>query len=72
VQTVTNLDEDDTDIIAHRQQQFLEILRLGRGLLTEDTATDLGQSVDNLCNLSPEDVFYVLNGVVGIFNNVME
>ena len=29
VQTVADLDEDHADIVAHRQQQFLEVLSLG-------------------------------------------
>ena len=37
LQTVADLNEDHADIVAHRQQQLLEVLCLCRGLLTEDT-----------------------------------
>ena len=72
MQTVAYLDEDHADIIAHGEQQLLEVLRLGRGLLSEDTAGDLGQSVDDLRDLMTEDILDVLYGVVGIFYHVME
>ena len=72
MQTVADLNEDHTDVITHRQQQFLEVLCLCRSLFTEDTSADLGQSVDDLCNLRAEDVFYVLSGIVGILYDIME
>ena len=72
MQTVADLDEDDTDVLAHRQQQFLEVLRLSRCLLSEDTTADLCQSVDNLRNLRTKDVLDILCGVVGILHDIME
>jgi hypothetical protein len=38
VQAVADFDEDDADVLAHRQQQLLEVLRLSRSLLAEDAA----------------------------------
>ena len=72
MQTVANLDEDDADVIAHGKQQLLEVLGLSRGVVAEDAATDLGQSVDDLRNLRTEDILYVLGGVVGILDDIME
>ena len=72
VQAVTNLDQDDSDVITHGEQQFLEVLGLCRSLVSEDATTNLGESVNNLRNLWPEDVRNVFYGVVGIFDNIVE
>ena len=72
MQAVGNLDEYHTDVVAHRQQEFLEGFCLSRSFVTEDTAGDLGQSVGNLCYLGTEDVFYILHRVIGILHHIME
>ena len=72
MQTVADLYQDHTDIVAHRQQQLLEVLCLCRGLFTKDTTTDLRQSIDDLCDLITEDVGDVLHGVVGVLHHVVE
>ena len=38
VEAVADFDENHANVIAHGEQQFLEVLCLGRSLLTEDTA----------------------------------
>ena len=38
VQTVSNLDEDDTNIIVHCQKKLLEVFGLSRSAVTENTA----------------------------------
>ena len=72
MQTVANLDKDDANVVAHGKQQLLEVLCLGRGLFSEDTAADLGQSVHNLRYLRAKDVLDVLCGVVGVFHHVVQ
>ena len=72
MQTVGNLDEDHTDIVAHRQQQLLEVLCLCRCLLAEDAARDLRQSVDNLGHLRAKDILDILCRIFGIFHHVVE
>ena len=72
MQAVGNLDEYHTDVIAHRQQEFLEGFCLSRGFVTEDTAGDLGQSVGNLCYLGTEYILDVLHRVVGILYHIMK
>ena len=72
VQPVAYLDEDDTDVVAHRQQQLLEVLGLCGSLLAEDAAGNLCQSVDNLRYLRSENVLYVLDSIVGIFHHVVQ
>ena len=72
VQTVAYLDEDDSYVVAHGEQQLLEVFCLCRSLLSEDAATDLRQSVNNLCYLGSEDVLDVLYGVVCVFHHIVE
>ena len=72
MQTVADLDEDDADVVAHREQQLLEVLGLCGGFVTEDAAGDLGQSVDDLRYLFTEDVLYVLDGVFRVLHHIME
>ena len=72
MQTVAYLDENHTDILTHCKKQLLEILCLCRCLLTEDTAADLCQTINNLCDFGTEDVGNVFNRIVGIFHNVVQ
>ena len=72
VQTVGYLNQDHTDILAHGEQQLLEVLCLSRGLFAKDASADLCQSVDDLCNLRTEHVLDILNGEVGILHNIVE
>ena len=72
MQSVAYLDDDHTDIIAHGEQQLLEVLGLCRCLFAEDTTTDLGESVDNLCYLGTKDVLDVFNGIVGVLNHIVQ
>ena len=72
VQTVAYLDEDNTNIIAHRKQQFLEVLSLCRSLFAKDTTGNLCQSVHYLCNLRTKDILHIFNRIVGIFNNIVQ
>ena len=72
VKTVAYLNDDNTNVVTHREQQLLEVLGLCRSLFAEDTTTDLCKSVNNLCNLCTEDILDVFNGVVGILNNIVQ
>ena len=72
VETVADFDEYDTDVIAHGQQQFLERLGLCRCLVAEDATGDLGESIDNLCNLLAEDVADVLHRVVCVLHHIVQ
>ena len=72
VESVGNLDEHHTDILAHGQQQLAEVFGLQRCLVAENAARNLGQAADKLGNLGAELLLDVLNGVVGIFNHIVE
>ena len=42
VESVADFDEDDPYVVAHGEQQFLEVLCLCRGMVAEDASTDFG------------------------------
>ena len=72
VQTVSNLDEYDAYVIIHGQQQLLKILCLGRCLIAEYSARNLGQTVYNLRYLGTENILYVIGCVICVFNHIMQ
>ena len=72
VQTVAYLYQNHPYVVAHRQKQFLEVLCLSRRLFAEYASGYLRQSIDNLRNLAAEDVFYILNRIVCVFDDVVE
>ena len=72
MQTVADLDEDHANVVAHRQQQFLEILRLSRCLVAKDAAGNLRQAIDDLRHLGTKDGLDVLHGVVSVLHYVVK
>ena len=72
VQTVGYLDEYHANIFAHRKEQFLEILGLLRCLHSKYSARDFCQPIDYHCYLLAKEVAYVLDGVVGILDYVVQ
>ena len=72
VQTVANLNQYHSDIVAHSEQQLLEVFGLSRSLVSEYTTTNLGKSVYNHSYLRTEDILDVFYRVVGIFDNIMQ
>ena len=71
MQTVTNLYKYNSYVVAHGEQQLLEVLSLCRGFVAKDTATDFCQTVNDESYLFAKDILHVFNGVVGIFNNIV-
>ncbi len=72
MQSVGNLNQDDSDVFAHGEQQLLEALRLDRCLVAEDAARNLGQSVYDLRYLRAEDVGDVLDRIVRILDYIVQ
>ena len=72
MEPVAYLDEDDTYVIAHCQQQFLEVLGLCRCFVSEYSARYLGQSVHYLCYLRPEDILYIVYCIVSVFDDIVQ
>ena len=72
VQPVGYLYEDNADVVGHGKQQFLEVLCLRRGAVAEDAARNFGQSVNDLGDFGAEDVFDILDGVIGVFHHIVQ
>ena len=72
MQAVSYLNENDTNIIAHRQQKFLEILSLSRCMVTKDATRDFGQAIHNLGNLRTKHVFDIFHSVICILYHIVK
>ncbi len=72
VEAVGHFDEDYADVLAHGEEKFTEVLGLDRCFVAEDAARDFGETVDNLCYLWAEVLLDVFDGVVGVFDDVVE
>ncbi len=72
VQTIGELDQDDADILGHRQHHLLKIFRLGLGLGFKLQMGQFGDAIDNIGHRSAKLPFDA--GVVdfGIFDHVMQ
>ena len=72
VQTITYLDENDADVVAHGEQQLLKVLSLCRGFVAKDTTANLGKTIYNLGYLLTKDVGDVFYSIVGVFHYVVQ
>lgn len=72
VEAVGHLDEHHSDVLAHGEEEFAEILGLCRSLVAKDTARNLGQTLDYAGNLTSEVLLYVLDGIFGVLDDIVE
>ena len=72
VQTVTDLYENDADVIAHSEEEFFECLRLSRGLVAEYSSAYLSDSIHYLRNLRSENILDIFYGVVRILYHIVQ
>ena len=72
VQAVGYLDEDDTDILRHGEEQLLEVFGLCRCLVAKDATRNLGEPIDNLCYFGAEEVGNVLYGILSVLNHIVQ
>ena len=72
VETVCNLDDDNTNVVVHGDEQFFEVLSLRRCVFSENATRNFSESVHNLCDFLTEHIFDVLDGVVSVFHDIME
>ena len=72
MQAVAYLNKDYAYVVAHGEQQFLEVFRLCRRLFTKYSSAYLRESIHYLRHLGTEDVLYVLHGIVGVFHHVVQ
>ncbi len=72
MQTVGHLEEHHPYVLAHGEQELAEILGLGRGLVTENTTGNLGETLDDLGNLLAEMLLDVPDSELSVLNHIVE
>ena len=72
METVCQLDEDDADVIDHRQQHLAECLGLALLRGGESDRTDLRDPLHDVGHLGTEELVDALDGREGIFNHVVQ
>ena len=71
VEPVGDLDEDHADVVREGQEDLAEVFGLFGGVGVE-YAGHLGESVDHRGDLGTEDSFHVLDGVLGVLDDVVQ
>ena len=72
VEPVGELDEDDPDVLGHRQQHLPDVLGLLLLVAVGGEARQLGHAVDELGDLRPEALLDVGQAVLGVLRDVVE
>ena len=72
MQPVGQLDEDDTDIVRHRQHHLAEILRLFFFIAPKRDLADLGHPVDQMHDVLPELPFEFVRRGDRIFQRIVQ
>ena len=72
VQAVSHLYEHDANVLAHGEEELAEVFCLRGGFVAEYAAGYLGESAYEFGNLFAELLLDVLDGVVGVFDNVVQ
>ncbi len=72
MQAVRQLDQQDADVVGHRQHQFAEILGLLSALGEQFELRQLGDAIDQPCDLGAEIRLDVGDGGGGIFHRVVQ
>ena len=72
VETVGELDEDDADVIHHRQQHLAEVLGLALLARGEGDGADLGDAFDHVGDLGPKQLRDALRRRQRVLDHVVE
>ena len=72
MQAVGDLDEYHSYVLAHGEQELLEVLGLFRCVCAENASCNFSETVHYVGYLVAEKVSYVLYCVIGIFYNVVQ
>ena len=72
MQTVGELDDDDTDVVTHRDQHLADVLRLRFFTVGELDLADLGQAVDEVHDLFAEVRIDLFEGDLGVFDRIVQ
>ena len=72
VQPIGELDEDDADVVHHREQHLAEVLGLPLLARREGDRADLGDPLDDVGDLGAEELLDALDGRQGVLDDVVE
>jgi hypothetical protein len=72
VQAVGELDEDDPDVIDHRQQHLAEVFRLPLFLRRERDRANLGDALDDVRDFGPEQLVDSFGRGQGVLDHVVQ
>ena len=72
VEPIRELHHDDADVVHHRQQHLAEVLRLTLLARREGDGTDLGDALDDVRDLRPEQLLDALDGGERVFDDVVQ
>ena len=72
MQPVGQLDEDDADVVHHRQEHLAEVLGLALLARREGDRADFGDALDDMGDLGAEQLLDALDGRQGVLDDVME
>ena len=72
VQAIGKLHHDDANIVGHREQHLAEVLGLLLFLGGEVNLADLGDAVDDVSDVGPEDRLDILERHERVFDNVVQ
>ena len=72
MEAVGELDEDDADVVDHREQHLAEVLGLPLLARRERDGADLGDPLDDVRHLGAEVLLDLLDAGQGVFDDVMQ
>ena len=72
VLAIGELDEDDADVVHHRQQHLAEVLGLAGLARGERDGADLGDALDDVGDLGPEQLLDAADRRQGVLDDVVE
>ena len=72
VEAVGELDEDDADVVDHRQEHLAEVLRLALLAGREWDGADLGDALDDVSDVGTEELADPVDGGQGVLDHVVE
>ncbi len=72
VQAIGELDEDDADVVDHRQQHLAEVLRLPLLARRERDGADLGHPFDDVRDVGAEELGDALDRGQGVLDDVVQ
>jgi hypothetical protein len=72
VEPIGELDEDDADVVHHRQQHLAEVLGLPLLARRERNGADLGDAFDDVGDFGAEELVNALRGRQRVLDDVVE